>query len=158
MESTCGPASQLSHRRGMRPCFLIIDNEYPESISTRKLVIETAKMNVITCYSPKEGIETLARFPHVDGIVLDSEIRGTSCEEFVKQLRAMRRDLPIVIISPGGDRKCDDETHHIRSYDPKQLLELLQKLRPVESREIVRHDEQIGRKTPEQKLKDHDAG
>jgi hypothetical protein len=27
----------------MRPCFLVLDQEYPGSISTRKLVIETRK-------------------------------------------------------------------------------------------------------------------
>jgi hypothetical protein len=31
-----------------RPCFLVVDQEYPGSISTRKLVIETGKFNVIT--------------------------------------------------------------------------------------------------------------
>jgi hypothetical protein len=31
-----------------RPCFLVVDREYPGSISTRKLVIETGKFNVIT--------------------------------------------------------------------------------------------------------------
>ena len=47
----------------VRPCFLVIDREYASSISTRKLVIETAKLNVITAYSGAEAIETLKRFP-----------------------------------------------------------------------------------------------
>lgn len=46
-----------------RPCFLVIECEYPGNISARKLVIETAKMNVISCYSCAEGIATLRRFP-----------------------------------------------------------------------------------------------
>ena len=28
----------------IRPCFLVVDNEYPGSISTRKLVLESAKL------------------------------------------------------------------------------------------------------------------
>lgn len=35
----------------IRPCFLVIDREFPGSISTRKLVLETAKFNVLTAYS-----------------------------------------------------------------------------------------------------------
>jgi hypothetical protein len=52
-----------------RPCFLVIDREFPGSLSTRKLVLETAKFNVITVYSGREGLETLRRFPAIDGIV-----------------------------------------------------------------------------------------
>ena len=39
-----------------------MDAEFPGSISSRKLVIETAKFNVITAYSGTEAIETLERF------------------------------------------------------------------------------------------------
>ena len=40
----------------IRPCFLIVDQEYAGSISTRKLVIETAKLNVLTAYSPARSL------------------------------------------------------------------------------------------------------
>jgi CheY-like chemotaxis protein len=58
----------------VRPCFLVVDREFPGSISTRKLVIETAKFNVLTAYSGEEAIETLKRFPAIDGIVLDAGV------------------------------------------------------------------------------------
>ncbi len=32
----------------VRPCFLAVDREYALSLSARKLIIETAKLNVIT--------------------------------------------------------------------------------------------------------------
>ena len=51
--------------RVIRPCFLVIDHEFPDSISTRKLVLETAKYNVITAYSGNEAVETLKLFPNV---------------------------------------------------------------------------------------------
>jgi hypothetical protein len=38
----------------IRPCFLVVDQEHSGSISTRKLVIETAKFNVLTAYSGAE--------------------------------------------------------------------------------------------------------
>jgi hypothetical protein len=53
-----------------RPCFLVIDREFPGSISTRKLVIETAKFNVLTAYSGKEALEMIARFLPSFGVVL----------------------------------------------------------------------------------------
>ena len=64
----------------VRPCFLVIDREFPGSISTRKLVIETAKFNVLTAYSAQEAIETLKTFSAVQGVVLDSEVAGMPCE------------------------------------------------------------------------------
>lgn len=39
------------------PYFLVIDREVGGSISTRKLVIETAKLNVITAYSAAESMK-----------------------------------------------------------------------------------------------------
>lgn len=60
----------------MRPCFIILDQEFPGSISSRKLVIESAKLNVITAYSPREAIETLERYPRVDGVVVNAQMEG----------------------------------------------------------------------------------
>jgi hypothetical protein len=42
--------------------FHVIDHEFPDSISTRKLVLETAKYNVITAYSGREAVETFRLF------------------------------------------------------------------------------------------------
>ena len=50
-----------------RPCFLVIDREFPGSVSTRKLVIETAKFNVLTAYSGKEALEIFTTFPGRNG-------------------------------------------------------------------------------------------
>jgi CheY-like chemotaxis protein len=131
----------------MRPCFLVVDNEYPESISTRKLVIETAKMNVITTYSAEEAIETLTRFPAVDGIVLDSEVRGVSCAKLVARLKAIRPNLPVIVVSPGGDERCDGEHHRVSSYNPGELLTKLQQICPTEFNRVIERDEELGRQS-----------
>ena len=44
----------------IRPCYLVVDREFSANISTRKLIIETAKFNVITAYS---GVEALDQSP-----------------------------------------------------------------------------------------------
>jgi hypothetical protein len=56
----------------VRPCLLIVEPEPAEALSTRKLVVETGKFNVITAYSGEEALASLERFPGVDGVVVHS--------------------------------------------------------------------------------------
>ena len=112
----------------MRPCFLVLDQEYPGSISTRKLVIETAKLNVITAYGADEALETLSRFPNVDGIVIDTELGRRTCDELINEMRRVREDVPIVTVSPGGNAPCGKEQYHVSNFDPRRLLDVLQEI------------------------------
>jgi response regulator RpfG family c-di-GMP phosphodiesterase len=82
-----------------RPCFIVIDHEFSDSISTRKLVMETARYNVITAYSGKEAIETFRLFPNVHGIVMNESVTGMDCASTVKALRAIRHDVLLVVTS-----------------------------------------------------------
>ncbi|HEY6445609.1 MAG TPA: response regulator [Acidobacteriaceae bacterium] len=118
-----------------RPCFLVVDKQYPGSISTRKLVIETAMLNVLTAYSGQEAVEMLTRFPGVDGVVLDTEVRGMACNELIRRLRSIRAELPVITVSPTGHDPCGAEDHHVSSYDPQDLLDQLQVLCPKETRQ-----------------------
>ena len=124
-----------------RPCFLIVDREYPCSISARKLLLESAKLNVITAYSAEEAIDTLERFPNVDGIVLDTEVHGRTCKEFIDQLRTKRANIPIITVSPSGHNPCGDEWFHVSSFDPEKLLAALEDLFPKEIKQVVKEDE-----------------
>ena len=127
----------------MRPCFLVVDNEYPGSISTRKLVLESAKLNVITAYSPEEALGTLERFPRVDGVVLDTQIQGRSCTDLINQIRSRNANIPIVTVSPGGQDPCGGEQYHVSNFDPKHLLDTLHKIRPNEMNRVVEHEDDI---------------
>jgi CheY-like chemotaxis protein len=122
----------------VRPCFLVIDKQYPGSISSRKLVIETAFLNVLTAYSAEEAIQTLVRFPNVDGIVLDTEVQGMGCRQLVDRLRSIRRDVPIITVSPSGYEPCGGEQHHVSSYNPRELLAQVQQICAKESNQAVR--------------------
>jgi len=119
----------------------MIDREYPASISTRKLVVESAKFNVITAYSPAEAVATLRRFAGVDGVVLDAESEGISCEELIQQLHEVRKDVPVVTVAPGGHVHCAGALYSVDSHDPKRLIETLQRLCPEEAQEVDRKDE-----------------
>jgi CheY-like chemotaxis protein len=125
----------------IRPCFLVIDKQYPGSISARKLVIETAMLNVITAYSAEEGIEMLRRFPAVDGVVIDTEVRGMTCPELIDHLRAIRPEIPVISVSPSGHDPCGGEQFHVSSYDPQDLLDQLQVLCPKEIRRKAQESE-----------------
>ena len=118
----------------VRPCFLVIDKQYPGNISTRKLVIETALLNVLTAYSAEEALGMLLRFPNVDGIVLDTELHGMPCAKLINELRKISGHIPIVTVSPSGHDRCGGEQYHVSSYDPQDLLEQLQHICSKETR------------------------
>ncbi len=124
----------------VRPCFLVVDREYAASISTRKLVIETAKLNVITAYSSAEAIETLLAFPAMDGAVLDGLIKDMACGDLIRALHAIKPGLPIVVV---GGAHCGDAVHHIDHYDPQTLLSVLKGFRPRESKLIEERDAEL---------------
>lgn len=109
-----------------RPAFLVVDPEYPGSISARKLVIETAKMNVITAYSGPEAVETLRRFPGVDAVVLNAQL--PDCVAIARELKAVNAKVPLVVISPNAGEACGHGDHRLSSYDPQALLEFLKRL------------------------------
>jgi response regulator RpfG family c-di-GMP phosphodiesterase len=113
-----------------RPCFIVIDHEFPDSISTRKLVLETAKYNVITAYSGREAVETLKLFPNVSGIVMNEAVTGMDCLALVKELRAIREDVLLIVTSSRGITDCVVADHQLQNFDPASLLGLLRRLVP----------------------------
>jgi CheY-like chemotaxis protein len=114
----------------IRPCFLVIDHEFPDSISTRKLVLETAKYNVLTAYSGTEAVETLKLYPNVTGIVMNEAVTGMDCASLVKQLRAIRADVLLIVTSSRGVTDCVMADHQLDNFDPASLLKLLRQLAP----------------------------
>jgi CheY-like chemotaxis protein len=125
----------------MRPCFLVVDNQYPGSISTRKLVIETAQLNVITAYSTGEALSTLTRFPGVNGIVFDTDTPGMPCKQFIERVRELRSDVPIITVSPSGHDPCDGEEYHVSSYEPQALLDQLRHICGKEQKQAIKENE-----------------
>ncbi len=129
----------------VRPCFLVIDREFASSISTRKLVIETAKFNVITAYSSVEAIDTLRRFPAVSGVVMDANLVDMPCDDLAAALKEIQPKLAIVAISGPGGSHCSRADFHLDTFAPVALLELLKKLEPEESQAIEAHNEALNR-------------
>ena len=124
----------------LRPCFLVIDKEYSGSISTRKLIIETAKFNVITAYSGAEAIETLAVFPAMNGIVLDAGIEDIPAAELCKRLKEIAPGVPIVLIGRPGKDRVPQADQYVESFDPAAVLQILKSLEPQKAAAIAQHD------------------
>ncbi len=116
------------------PTFLIIEVEPAEGISTRKLVVETAKMNVLTAYSGREGLELFARFPAVDAVVLHARLDDMRCEETIRHIKTRQPDKPVVVLAPGDNFQCPSADHVVSAYDPHRLLQLLQSIAAANGR------------------------
>ena len=129
----------------VRPCFLVIDREHPGSISTRKLVIETAKFNVITAYSGAEALETLTQFPNITAVVLDASVGDMSCDDLVAEIKKRDRELPLIVICPPNGHECPEADHMLENFNPVQLLTLLQSLVPKDAAAIEQRNEDLAR-------------
>jgi len=131
----------------VRPCFLVIDREFPGSISTRKLVIETAKFNVLTAYSAEEGLETLKTFPAVSGVVLDDGVKGVVTDQLVQQLKALSPDLPVIVIASPDDPVCRHADFQVKSFEPAKLLETLKSIVPKAAEAIEKTNEKLSKES-----------
>ena len=127
----------------VRPCFLVIDREFAGSISTRKLVIETAKFNVLTAYSSQEALDTLKAYPSVNGAVVDASMPDMSCSELIAALKEMKPNLPVIAVSAPGTAACRGADFHLESFDPKKLLGILQSLEPQQTAAIEKRNEEL---------------
>lgn len=127
----------------VRPCFLVVDREFPGNISTRKLILETAKYNVITAYSAQEAIEMLHVFPNVTAVVMDSHQRGMPCGELIQKLRGVRPHLPVVVTESPGVANCEGPTHVVPFYTPQALLQAVASIVPQETTSLIEHERAI---------------
>lgn len=126
-----------------RPCFVVLDREHSGTISTRKLVIESAKFNVITAYSGAEALDTLERFPAVDAVLLNASIGDIPCDRIVSTIRSRAPKLPIIIVGGPSAPACPGADHTVDSFDPIGILELLQGLFPGAVQAIKRQDDAL---------------
>jgi len=130
-------------RTMIRPCFLVVDQEHSGSISTRKLVIETAKFNVITAYSGAEAIQTLNKFSAIDAVVLDASIRDLPCSDVVKQLKQIQPLMTIIVVGTLGHDFCTGADQYLETFDPAKLLKVLQKLDPEKTEMVLEQDKRL---------------
>ena len=127
----------------IRPCFLIIDPEHAGSISTRKLLIESAKFNVITAYSASEAIETVHKFGAVDAVVADAGMRDMDTPDLIRAIKKIAPEMTGVVVGSPDAPRCDEADYEVEPYEPRKLLELLQQLQPEKAAAVTQQEQQL---------------
>ena len=98
-----------------------------EALSTRKLVLETGKFNVITAHSTKEAMELFDSFPNISGAVL---VKGDDIQVnwIATTIRNVSSNLPIIVLDPHLSAHAPCADHTLSSYEPQELLTVLRDL------------------------------
>jgi hypothetical protein len=103
---------------------LMMEEEHPEGLSARKLVVETAKHNVLTAYSANDGIDLLGRFPNVNVVLVHARVLDQR-PTMLAEIKALAPKAPIILASPGGEQFRPEATYLVDSHQPHQLITLL---------------------------------
>lgn len=103
---------------------LMIEEEQPEGLSARKLVVETVKHNVLTAYNAKDGMDLLRRFPNVDAVLVHV---GQLHKQpgLLTDVRKVCPDKPIVLASPFAEESSPEANFVVDSHKPQALLKIL---------------------------------
>lgn len=113
---------------GHRLAFLVVEAEPAQGLSTRKLLLESAKHNVLTAYSPEEGVGMFRRFPNIDVVAIDGSFGDAGCKSLAKELKAENDHIRIVAFMPNVGAHCKWADETVCSHDPAGLLKLLEKM------------------------------
>ena len=103
---------------------LMIEEEQPEGLSSRKLVVETVKHNVLTAYNAKDGMDLLTRFPNVDAVLVHAG-QLHKWPGLISEIRKLCPDKPIILASPFADESRPEVNFVVDSHKPQALLKLL---------------------------------
>ena len=124
----------------LRPCLLVLDQEFAGTISTRKLVLESAKLNVITAYSYKEALAALERFPRLHGIVVTAD-RSGEAEAFLHLVKKQYPQVKRILTGELPDGDFADV--RVESFAPDKLLSALRELFTDAAKSIEKHETEL---------------
>jgi DNA-binding response OmpR family regulator len=110
-----------------RPTLLIAEPDPVQALSVRKLVMETAKYNVMTAHSTREAMDIFHLFPNVSAAVLVSSAE-IDCDAVAHAVKATTEKIPVIMLAARIGARCADADHHLSSYEPEELLELVRSL------------------------------
>lgn len=101
-----------------------MEEEQPEGLSARKLVVETVKHNVLTAYNAEGGIELLQTFPNVDVVMVHAALLSRR-PSLLREVRSLAPKKPIILASPFASDANPEANYVIDSHRPNDLVELL---------------------------------
>jgi CheY-like chemotaxis protein len=111
-----------------RPTFIVAEPEPDQALSSRKILLETFKFNVITAHSEPEMFEVLTAFPNVDAVILHDDTPGMVTQRVVGSIKERAPAMKVIALSPSGDGTSRIADHVVNSHSPEELLHLLQQL------------------------------
>lgn len=107
-----------------RPTILVAEIEPNQALSVRKLVLESAKFNVLTAHSTGEALDIFHMFPNVNVAVLVMD-GGIDCELVARSIKQVTTKIPIVATSARIAQKCENADHMLSSHEPETLIKLM---------------------------------
>jgi CheY-like chemotaxis protein len=110
-----------------RPTLLVAEREPVQALSTRKLVLETAKFNVLTAHSTQEALDILQLFSNVAMAVLAMD-ETIDCRRIATVVKESSRKIPVVALTPQQGQRCDFADYTLSSYEPDALLTLVRSM------------------------------
>jgi len=111
----------------IRPAILVAEPDPANALSVRKLVLETAKFNVLTVHSTQEALETLRLFPnlHLAVLVMDGVI---DIERIAATIKEHNARTPVIAATPRVGEKSQMADLTVSSYEPEELLNVIRSL------------------------------
>lgn len=111
----------------MRPTILCAEPEPLQALSVRKLVLESAKFNVLTAHSTTEALETIKAFPAIAAAVLLAEDE-IGYKRITDAIHKGLPNVPVVVLPPRDGLSHPRADHNLSSHSPEQLVDLMRKL------------------------------
>jgi DNA-binding NtrC family response regulator len=106
----------------MRPIFLVLDPPDPETLSTRKLILESEKYNVLTAFTAEEAVEIASKVP-INLVVLHERISNDGSSQLAADLKLVNPRVPIWLVSPHPHQIANAD-QVISSFDPVTLVQM----------------------------------
>jgi CheY-like chemotaxis protein len=107
-----------------RPTILVAEPEPSQALSVRKLVLETAKFNVLTAHSTREALDLFHLFPNVSMAVLVGG-NNIDCDSIAKSIKGATDKVPVVFLNMSIGGICREADHNLPSGEPEKLLDLI---------------------------------
>lgn len=105
-----------------RPTLVVAETEPLAALSTRKLVLETAKFNVLTAHSAGEAQEILRRgHDLISATIVVADVPSAS--DIIAAARRLLPQAPVIYISPNRSG-IEGADHVIGTHDPEGLVQL----------------------------------
>jgi DNA-binding NtrC family response regulator len=121
------PAASVERTNLIRPSFIVAEPEPEQALSSRKLLLETFKFNVITAHSAEETVEMVKLFPNSNALIVHCRLPEFDAEKAVAAVKKNAPKMPIIALCP-TERELKWADYIVQSHHPQELLDLVHRL------------------------------